>query len=532
MTLVALASTLFDQQAALEKNHRAVEEQKQKKSERDLAQPQRQQSPSLCVKTEQPPPHFVPKTLVAKNPPSSIRDNSIGAKNNPIIPQNSTFQCCTREGFLSKLFSVLSDESLSHVLAWMPDGKAFTIVSSREFSKSGMVYDLFGIKKMSSFLRRLNQLGFARVRDPTDPSNLDVFRKPGFVAAAAEKFSKASQQRLDSPTSTLQFSPTDDKMNQDIPNYPLNRSTSGSSFVSMSPKPSTPVDLSSSMPSTEKQAQTRINSSDSSESSSAQSSWVCSTPQTGQDLVVQAQPIGHLPSTLSESSSKTMKNYLPLASMPPSIPVVPSGGPVLLRARNESYERSILAKPLQPPPALIVSSSHKTPVVTNKRSLELSPGTVQTLQLPTLGPSTKNCAEIRPPPMEFVAEFVRTLVADQAPTPMEVDENVNDNARPTSPFLGMAHVRALPKLQQLRDYIRLCEAAENEANEILGTSEARQDSNSSPLQASILAQIEALQGYKCRRSKNREETHNNHRDSTRKSRHDTSANARYKIQSI
>eukprot|EP00531_Pseudo-nitzschia_arenysensis_P001299 CAMPEP_0116142086 /NCGR_PEP_ID=MMETSP0329-20121206/14719_1 /TAXON_ID=697910 /ORGANISM="Pseudo-nitzschia arenysensis, Strain B593" /LENGTH=555 /DNA_ID=CAMNT_0003637295 /DNA_START=113 /DNA_END=1780 /DNA_ORIENTATION=+ len=539
MTLVALASTLFDQQAALEKNQQLLEEEKEAKRRNDLAQnhKQQQQSPSLPkpfepqpklhlgIQREKTSPVVAPKPMAAKIIPSAIRNNNIAPKKNTIVSQTSNFQCCTREGFLSKLFSVLDDESLSHVLAWMPDGKSFTIVSSREFSKSGMVYDLFGIKKMSSFLRRLNQLGFARVRDPTDPSNLDVFRKPGFVKVTAETTTKTAHQRLDSPTSTLQFSPTitatADKSQEIIPKY-SKLPSSGSSFVSMSPKPSTPVDFSTTIPTTERQVQTRTTSTD---SDNNEASWVYSTPETVEVSQTQSTGVGHLTSTMSDKSGNLSKNHFPLASMPPSIPAFPSGGPVLLRARSESYERPLppLAKSLPPPPTLVGSSCHKTPTVKNNCPLELSPGTFQTLQIPRLEQSSRKplstTPEIRPPPIEFVAEFVRKLAADrplESPMPMEVDERTNgqnQNIPPTSPCLGMAHIRAFPKLQQLRDYIRLCEAAENEANAILdgslnqGRTEngSRDDAQASsnrllPYEASVLAHIELLQGYKRRKS--------------------------------
>jgi len=37
---------------------------------------------------------------------------------------------------------------------------------------------------MSSFLRRLNQFGFTRIRDRTDPTNLDIFHRPNFVSSS------------------------------------------------------------------------------------------------------------------------------------------------------------------------------------------------------------------------------------------------------------------------------------------------------------------------------------------------------------
>jgi len=388
---------------------------------------------------------------------------------------------------------------------------------------------------MSSFLRRLNQLGFARVRDATDPNNLDVFKKPGFVRQTAELTTErvpehsptvtdtkaAVQRRLESPTSTLMFSPTmaneNEKFVEEISNInPLNLPSFKSSLVSLSPKIQMP--------------KRTVSSGSFSSLSTVQSSWVCSTPEPQGRFHTQestcARPV--LSEKRSNDKESTQNQLLPrtLTSMPPPIPICSSGGPVLLRARSESYESS-------PPPSVIitkaqvldspvVSSCQKTPVANTKIPLKLSPGTVQTLKLPNLEHFSKG-NEIRAPPVEFVAECVRKLVEEhplEEPIPMQVDEefqddkNENHQSRPKSPFLGSVHVRAFPKLQHAREYIRLCEAAEKEADAILnGTfeslvsqtdgveSDAKEEASSpstshSNCDASILAHVELLQGYK------------------------------------
>ena len=568
MTLVDLASTLFDQQIAMEEKCISREQQQDKDTKEAGNPPQQQHQPrqqppfpstelsELQSKTiagrkiVTPCPLFPTKTAGTKHNFKSIH-NIMRNKNNltkkrSIIPQTSNFQCCTREGFLSKLFSVLQDESLSDVLSWMPDGKAFTIVSSREFSKSGMVYDLFGIRKMSSFLRRLNQLDFARIRDPTDPNNLDVFRKPGFMAhtttlatAIAERATKQSptistktdaQKSLDSPTSTLMFSPalasTDDKTEEGISNKnPVNLPSVGSTCAIMPPRTSS---LSPWVSTKERQGRLRSNSNDSNgfnSLSTTQSSWVCSTPETGGVSQTQPTELNYLPSAYSVEERNAKKHPLPrtLVSMPPSMPIFSSGGPVLLRARSESYERSppppsvIAAKPLMPPP--IGSFSRKTPTATKKLPLMLSPGTFQALKLPNLEhvsqsePSVATVSlcttnERRPPPLEFVVDYIRKLVEDHpsdGPIPMEVEEKFQDGknendpfTRPKCPFLGTVHVQTFPKLQHVRDYIRLYKAAENEADAILdGGSESL--SMNFPSEASVLAHVELLQGHKRRK---------------------------------
>ena len=395
MTLVALASSLFDQQATLEKKcisgeQRQARDTKVGCSRQRPQQSQRQQSvsPSCEGVKDQTRTELVHKTAAKKNDLKNTHEIDSKKKNTKkknILPQNSNFQCCTREGFLSKLFAVLNDESHSHVLSWMPDGTAFTIISTREFSKSGLVYDLFGIRKMSSFLRRLNQLGFVRVRDPTDPTNLDVFRKVGFVAPttagtkknrvvdeiSADSSSNASvQHRLDSPTSTLQFQPTietiNEKSSKGISKSPLDLSSSLSSHTHDSAKTSTRRDLSTS----EGRTKARIGSSMSSSSIPiTRAPWICSTPDPMQILSSQRKSI---------DCSHSLQNDNTKSPIPPFIPINPSDGPVLLRARSESYERP------QPQSMILIKPSICPPTITNRLPLELSPSAVESLKLPNL----------------------------------------------------------------------------------------------------------------------------------------------------
>lgn len=406
MMLVTLASSLFDQQAALEEKCTGKEQQ-QSRDTKDTCNPPQQQQ---CQRQESSPPSnasFKRQTnteAVRKTPatnkiePKNLQKVGANKKSNKkqhVLPQTSNFQCCTREGFLSKLFAVLNDESHSHVLSWMPDGKAFTIISSREFSKSGLVYDLFGIRKMSSFLRRLNQLGFARIRDPTDPNNLDVFRKEGFVApkTAVQTKEKVVDQnqadsstkesvgnRMESPTSTLMFQPTIEKMNEKSDNgssiSPLNPpSSSLPSFAPISTRTSTLQNLST----RQSQNNTKVGGSvASSYLSSTKSSWVCSTPgpvQTSQNYPV---IVGHSYST-GKGVSRNPLFLRTQAPMPPSIPIYPSAGPVLLRARSETFERPKPQPMILVKPALIPAA-----MATNKLPLELSPRTVETLKFPNL----------------------------------------------------------------------------------------------------------------------------------------------------
>jgi HSF-type DNA-binding len=80
--------------------------------------------------------------------------------------------------FPEELMEVLEDEQHRDVLAWMPDGLAFTIVNHKRFVTAKM-QTLFKIRNMSSFVRKLSRWGFQRVHDVTT-NNSDVFKHPHF----------------------------------------------------------------------------------------------------------------------------------------------------------------------------------------------------------------------------------------------------------------------------------------------------------------------------------------------------------------
>lgn len=477
-TLVALASTLFDQTTLEEKQARKQQENQQQSNEMDTEDETKhekhhnKQQPSTLAKDIKRSKPLTTKGAAARqqqretSSPSVTKNNN--KKNNSAITthQTTNFQCYTRQGFVSRLRSVLDDPSLSDVLLWMPDGKAFTIVSSRKFAKTGMVYELFGIRKMSSFLRRLNQLGFARVRDPTDPINLDVFRKAGFVAAAAASdnlqttaaaaagATTKEAQCLESPTSTLQFAPTMPTTDEETDVSAS--STGSSSFVSVVvPITSSPVSSLSSTSTAESLTINKSESSDSTEASSASSPWVCSTPEPS-DLSEQPEPVGMTGLLRSSVQPSVMRatnhrnyNYnhpspMTLASMPPSMPASSHGGPVSVRPRGESYDEHsisvspptsvIVAAPLQLPPESIVPSSEtmakaKTLKTHNWQHspMLLSPGTLQILELPNLHhvSSESESSVVAVPPLGFVSECVRHIMdpssSEQPPMPMEVE---------------------------------------------------------------------------------------------------------------
>ncbi len=63
--------------------------------------------------------------------------------------------------FPALLHSILSDEQYSHMIAWMPHGRAWK-VQDKELLMREAVPSFFGQSKYASFLRQLNMWGFKR----------------------------------------------------------------------------------------------------------------------------------------------------------------------------------------------------------------------------------------------------------------------------------------------------------------------------------------------------------------------------------
>ena len=63
--------------------------------------------------------------------------------------------------FPALLHSILSDEQYSHMITWMPHGRAWK-VQDKELLMREAVPSFFGQSKYASFLRQLNMWGFKR----------------------------------------------------------------------------------------------------------------------------------------------------------------------------------------------------------------------------------------------------------------------------------------------------------------------------------------------------------------------------------
>ncbi|KAK1761420.1 transcription factor SFL1 [Echria macrotheca] len=65
--------------------------------------------------------------------------------------------------FIHKLYNMLEDKSISHLISWTPTAESFVMQPSHEFSK--VLAQYFKHTNISSFVRQLNMYGFHKVSD-------------------------------------------------------------------------------------------------------------------------------------------------------------------------------------------------------------------------------------------------------------------------------------------------------------------------------------------------------------------------------
>jgi HSF-type DNA-binding len=86
--------------------------------------------------------------------------------------------------FAEFLMQCLNDEANNDVLRWMPCGTQFTITNHRKFTMERMP-QLFKIRNMSSFVRKLTRWGFSRVHEKAT-GNSDIFKHAYFLREKPE----------------------------------------------------------------------------------------------------------------------------------------------------------------------------------------------------------------------------------------------------------------------------------------------------------------------------------------------------------
>ncbi|CDS12879.1 hypothetical protein LRAMOSA05063 [Lichtheimia ramosa] len=128
----------------------------------------------------------------------------------------------TQAAFVNKLYKMLEDPSIHHLISWSENGELFSVSNPTAFSKI-VLPQYFKHNNWQSFVRQLNMYGFHKVNDMihsnlTNENQNWEFRHPSFKRGAVDdlknikrksaKSRHQSQSRMHLPTS--QFGDTDD----------------------------------------------------------------------------------------------------------------------------------------------------------------------------------------------------------------------------------------------------------------------------------------------------------------------------------
>ncbi|PWN90805.1 winged helix DNA-binding domain-containing protein, partial [Acaromyces ingoldii] len=86
--------------------------------------------------------------------------------------------------FVSKLYSMLEDDSIEDMIAWGPSGTVFSVANPAEFSRI-VLPNWFKHSNWQSFVRQLNMYGFHKVNHtyqgtPDDEIQVWEFKHPSF----------------------------------------------------------------------------------------------------------------------------------------------------------------------------------------------------------------------------------------------------------------------------------------------------------------------------------------------------------------
>lgn len=84
--------------------------------------------------------------------------------------------------FIHKLYSMLEDDSIKHLISWTPSNDSFVISPGEEFSK--VLSQYFKHTNPSSFVRQLNMYGFHKVNDTFHGSNSSSSLLPSATASS------------------------------------------------------------------------------------------------------------------------------------------------------------------------------------------------------------------------------------------------------------------------------------------------------------------------------------------------------------
>ncbi|KAJ7434539.1 HSF-type DNA-binding-domain-containing protein [Mycena galericulata] len=108
--------------------------------------------------------------------------------------------------FIKKLYKILNDQALQHVVGWTPQRDCFVVKDIEEFRKS-VLPTMFKHSNFASFVRQLNKYGFHKVKTFDDGKNVWMFQHPDFQADHRDELDKI-QRKMPRPQKSTPKSTT------------------------------------------------------------------------------------------------------------------------------------------------------------------------------------------------------------------------------------------------------------------------------------------------------------------------------------
>lgn len=126
----------------------------------------------LMQVTSPPPPHSMGPPATGSPEVDQQGNNANGNREQSAAPSNSSTvgavgasqgSKVVQTAFIHKLYSMLEDPSIRHLISWSNTNESFVMSPSNEFSK--VLAQYFKHTNISSFVRQLNMYGFHKVSD-------------------------------------------------------------------------------------------------------------------------------------------------------------------------------------------------------------------------------------------------------------------------------------------------------------------------------------------------------------------------------
>ncbi|CAG8584479.1 12132_t:CDS:2, partial [Ambispora leptoticha] len=115
----------------------------------------------------------------------------------------------TQAAFVNKLYTMVEDQSIQHLISWAPSGDVFSVSNPTEFSKT-VLPQYFKHNNWQSFVRQLNMYGFHKVNDmfhanPSSESQAWEFKHPEFRRGQLASLQNIKRKSAKQQTQTNQM---------------------------------------------------------------------------------------------------------------------------------------------------------------------------------------------------------------------------------------------------------------------------------------------------------------------------------------